>query len=51
MPMLIGFLFLLLPGLVAQQCDVVLHGGRVIDPESNLDAVRNVGIFGSTVPS
>ena len=24
--------------------DVVLHGGRVMDPESGLDAVRNVGI-------
>jgi N-acyl-D-aspartate/D-glutamate deacylase len=35
---------LLLPTLVAQQYDVVLQGGRVIDPESNLDAIRNVGI-------
>lgn len=24
--------------------DVVIHGGRVIDPETKLDAVRNVGI-------
>jgi N-acyl-D-aspartate/D-glutamate deacylase len=35
---------LLLPPVVAQQYDVVLQRGRVIDPESNLDAVRNVGI-------
>jgi N-acyl-D-aspartate/D-glutamate deacylase len=28
----------------AQQYDVVLEGGRVIDPETGLDAVRNVGI-------
>lgn len=28
----------------AQSYDVVLTGGRVIDPESGLDAVRNVGI-------
>ena len=28
----------------AQQYDVVLEGGRVMDPESGLDAVRNVGI-------
>lgn len=28
----------------AQQYDIVLEGGRVIDPETNLDAVRNVGI-------
>lgn len=30
--------------LSAQQFDLVLEGGRVIDPETNLDAVRNVGI-------
>lgn len=30
--------------LHAQQYDVVLQGGRVMDPETNLDAVRNVGI-------
>jgi N-acyl-D-aspartate/D-glutamate deacylase len=29
---------------VAQQYDLVLEGGRVIDPETGLDAVRNVGI-------
>src|SRR6267154_109827 len=28
----------------AQQYDLVLDGGRVIDPETGLDAVRNVGI-------
>jgi N-acyl-D-aspartate/D-glutamate deacylase len=28
----------------AQQYDVVLEGGRVMDPETSLDAVRNVGI-------
>ena len=30
--------------LFAQQYDLVIEGGRVIDPESKLDAVRNVGI-------
>ena len=30
--------------LHAQQYDLVLEGGRVIDPETRLDAVRNVGI-------
>lgn len=30
--------------LAAQTYDVVLQGGRVIDPESGLDAVRSVGI-------
>jgi len=28
----------------AQQYDLVLEGGRVVDPETHLDAVRNVGI-------
>jgi N-acyl-D-aspartate/D-glutamate deacylase len=36
---------LLLPTfLPAQQYDIVLEGGRVMDPETGLDAVRNVGI-------
>jgi predicted amidohydrolase len=26
------------------QYDIVLEGGRVIDPETKLDAIRNVGI-------
>lgn len=29
--------------------DLVLHGGRVIDPETGLDAVRDVGISGDAV--
>src|SRR5690606_20424059 len=29
--------------------DVVLTGGRVIDPASGLDAVRNIGIQGNTI--
>jgi N-acyl-D-aspartate/D-glutamate deacylase len=29
---------------MAQQYDLVLEGGRVMDPETGLDAVRNVGI-------
>lgn len=29
--------------------DVVIRGGRVIDPESRLDAVRNVGIRGGRI--
>src|SRR5437867_154222 len=35
--------------LAAQQYDIVLANGRVIDPESALDAVRNVGIRGSEI--
>jgi N-acyl-D-aspartate/D-glutamate deacylase len=33
----------------AQTYDLVIHGGRVVDPESKLDAVRNVGITGGKV--
>jgi len=44
---LIFFLFLLALSTVvgfAQQYDLVLEGGRAMDPETGLDAVRNVGI-------
>jgi N-acyl-D-aspartate/D-glutamate deacylase len=37
-------LVLLSTFLAAQQYDLVLEGGRVMDPETSLDAVRNVGI-------
>jgi len=30
--------------VAAQQYDLVLEGGRVMDPETGLDAIRNVGI-------
>src|SRR5437899_4015399 len=29
--------------------DIVIHGGRVMDPETGLDAVRDVGIRGGTI--
>jgi len=29
--------------------DIVISGGRVIDPESGLDAIRNVGITGGSI--
>lgn len=35
----------------AQSLDVVIAGGRVIDPESGLDAVRNVGIVDGKIES
>jgi hypothetical protein len=44
---LIFFLFFLAfssNGVFAQQYDLVLEGGRVMDPETGLDAKRNVGI-------
>jgi N-acyl-D-aspartate/D-glutamate deacylase len=33
----------------AQRFDLVLAGGRVIDPETGLDAIRNVGVRGDTI--
>jgi len=33
----------------AQQYDLVIEGGRVMDPETGLDAVRNVGIRGGKI--
>jgi hypothetical protein len=33
----------------AQDYDVVLKGGRVMDPETSLDAVMNVGIKGGKI--
>ena len=35
--------------LHAQNFDLVIAGGRVIDPESGLDGVRNIGISGRTI--
>src|SRR5690242_13204969 len=40
---LAAFLLLIFP-VYAQQYDLVIQGGRVLDPETGLDAVRNVGI-------
>ena len=44
--LIFSLLFLGLPASLAsaQQYDLVLEGGRVMDPETGLDAVRNVGI-------
>ncbi len=41
-------LFFLSP-LMGQEYDVVISGGRVMDPASNLDAVRYVGIRGDRI--
>jgi N-acyl-D-aspartate/D-glutamate deacylase len=38
------FLFFFTTLAAAQQYDLVLEGGRVMDPESGLDGVRNVGV-------
>ena len=43
---------LLLPGLSSAQerdLDLVITGGRVIDPETGLDATRDVGVIGNEI--
>jgi N-acyl-D-aspartate/D-glutamate deacylase len=48
--LLAGLIVPLLPSWAANQAyDVVIVNGRVIDPESRLDAVRNIGISGGTI--
>src|SRR5689334_4006249 len=43
-------LLCLLPALLAAQTyDIVLQRGRVMDPESGLDAVRSVAIAGNKI--
>jgi N-acyl-D-aspartate/D-glutamate deacylase len=37
------------PASLPAQYDLVIEGGRVIDPASGLDAVRNVGISGGSI--
>lgn len=36
-------------GLAQERYDIVLRGGRVMDPETGLDAVRNVGVRGDRI--
>lgn len=43
------FFMALAASLSAQTFDIVLANGRVMDPETNLDAVRNVGILGGKI--
>jgi N-acyl-D-aspartate/D-glutamate deacylase len=43
------FFFLFAAALSAQTYDLVIANGRVIDPETKLDAVRWVGIDGGTI--
>jgi len=48
MKLTMAFLALATP-LLAQTYDIVLANGRAMDPESNLDAVRHVGIRGGRI--
>ncbi|MEM7415308.1 MAG: amidohydrolase family protein [Gemmatimonadota bacterium] len=42
-------LLLAVPVSAQERYDVVIRNGRVMDPETGLDAVRNVGINGQTI--
>ena len=46
--LLFVFLILTCP-VLAQDYDLVIKGGRVIDPETSLDATRDVGVKGGTI--
>ena len=43
-PLLYAFALMMCGSAFAQNYDIVIEGGRVMDPETGLDAVRNVGI-------
>jgi N-acyl-D-aspartate/D-glutamate deacylase len=45
----LGLLLLLAAGASSERYDVVIRGGRVMDPETGLDAVRDVGIRGGEI--
>src|SRR5688572_8568923 len=47
--LIIGIAISLTMWLHAQSFDLVIANGRVIDPESGLDAIRNIGISGRTI--
>jgi len=38
-----------LPAHAQESYDVVIRGGRVMDPETGLDGIRNIGIRGQTI--
>jgi N-acyl-D-aspartate/D-glutamate deacylase len=45
----LALLWLIASAPTSGQFDLVLTGGRVIDPETGLDAVRNVGVNGDSI--
>jgi N-acyl-D-aspartate/D-glutamate deacylase len=47
--LLLAIAFVCSSGAAAQSYDLVLTAGRVMDPESGLDAIRNVGIEGDRI--
>ena len=47
--LILGVAFGLAALLHAQNFDLVIAGGRVVDPESGLDGLRNIGISGRSI--
>ena len=47
----ISLFFNLMGSAFAQEFDIVIANGRVMDPETNLDEIRNVGIKGDRIVS
>lgn len=46
----LSVVFMLVAGVAnAQECDIAILNGRVMDPETNFDAVRNVCIKGDRI--
>jgi N-acyl-D-aspartate/D-glutamate deacylase len=43
------WLLTLVPIVLAQEYDLVIESGRVMDPETGLDAIRNVGVRGNKI--
>jgi len=48
---MVFFLYCKLEAQSKQVFDIVLAGGRVIDPETKLDAIRNIGILNGRIAS
>ena len=46
---LIMIKFILITSIMAQSYDIVINGGRVMDPETGFDGIRNVGIRGDRI--
>lgn len=43
------FIYAVVSGQPATNYDIVLKGGRVIDPETKLDAVKNIGVINNRI--
>jgi len=46
---LVGLALRVIVPLTAQDFDLVILRGRVVDPESRLDAIRNIGVRGGKI--